>query len=163
MSDWTILADASATTNAVTPIYNMSDVDGIISVLNSLYGLPGHVLVGLTCIIFGYVLRFIRSFPNSGIPLACVLWGMVFNPLIADAATSSLRVWYVRNILIGAVIGAGAWAIHRWLFSRVEADIPILGDALATADAQSDQIAANKVESKAEAKQAVANSAAVNI
>jgi hypothetical protein len=113
------------------------DVTGI---LNSLYGLPGHMLVGLACIVLGYTLRFVKRFPNDAIPVVCILWGMIFNPLVADEriAGTSLRLWVARNILIGLIIGAGAWALHRYFLKKFEEKIPILGTILAEADKRSD-------------------------
>ena len=127
-------------------------LDQALALLNSVYGLPGHILVGLTCIILGYSLRFFRKFPNEGIPLVCMLWGMVFNPLIADerAAGTSLRLWMVRNILVGFVIGAGAWAVHRYVIKKFEEKIPFLGPLLAEADKRTDVAATVKVAAKAD-------------
>jgi hypothetical protein len=109
--------------------------DSFIQLLNSLYGLPSSLLVGITCIIFGYALRLAKNFPNNGIPLACILWGMTFTPLISDIpAHTSFRVWLGRNILLGAIIGAGAWLAHKWLLKRVEDRVPLLGSMLSHVD-----------------------------
>lgn len=116
-------------------------IEQSIALLNSVYGLPGHVLVGLTCVILGYMLRFYRKFPNDAIPLVCILWGMVFNPLLADerVAGSSMRLWLVRNVLTGFVTGAVAWAIHAKIIKRFEERIPLLGSLLTAADKRSDE------------------------
>ena len=117
-----------------------SVVDSTLGVLDTLYGLPGNALVALTCIVLGYVLRLVRKFPNEGIPLACILWGMVCNPLVADPASAgqSIRIWIVRNILVGAIVGAVSWLSHKLILSKLESRIPILGGLLAAADSAAD-------------------------
>lgn len=101
----------------------MSDyIDKTIGLLNQLYGLPAVALVLGSCIVLGYVLRFIKAFPNDGIPVAVILWGGIVMSLVADSRASSMpiRVWVVRNILVGMIIGLGAWLVHKALLSRVE-------------------------------------------
>lgn len=125
-------------------------LDYAISLLNAISSLPGHVLVGLTCLIVGYALRFIRRFPNDGIPLVSILWGMVINPLLADVRESGtpLRLWLARNIMVGLVIGAVTWALHRYILKKIEEKIPILGPALADADRRSDEHTFEKIVTK---------------
>lgn len=101
----------------------MSDtIDKVIAGLNSLYGLPAVALVLGSCIVLGYILKFIRQFPNDGIPVAVVLWGGIAMSLVADARASSmpLRVWVVRNILVGMIIGLVAWIVHKTALSKLE-------------------------------------------
>lgn len=101
----------------------MSDyIDQAINALNKLYGLPAAALVLLSCVAVGYVLRFIKRFPNDGIPVAVILWGAVAMSLVADsrAANMSLRVWIVRNVLVGLGIGFGAWVTHKMVLSKIE-------------------------------------------
>jgi hypothetical protein len=119
--------------------------------LGTIYDLPGYMLVGLSCTIFGYCLRFFKKFPNDGIPMACMLWGMIFNPLMAAAPPpeASTRIWLVRHILMGLIIGAGAWMTHKYVLSRIESSIPGLNTLLANADQRSDNVAAQKVADKA--------------
>ena len=101
----------------------MSD---IFDYLNKLYGMPGYALVAISCIVIGYVLRAIRGFPNSAIPLSCVFWAMVINPILADAppAGASHRVWYFKCAIIGMIIGFAAWTFHRVVLNRFEDKIP---------------------------------------
>lgn len=107
-------------------------LDQFVKLLNTINGLPGYALVALTCIVAGYFLRLNKRFPNDAIPMSCVLLGMVLNPLISDpiAAGASLRVWIVRNVAIGAIVGAAAWIIHRTIIKRFEHRIPVLGSML---------------------------------
>lgn len=97
-------------------------IDKIVSALNTLYGLPAVALVFGSCIALGYVLRFVRRFPNDGIPVAVILWGGIAMSVIADSRASSmpLRVWIVRNLLVGMIIGLGAWLVHKIALSRLE-------------------------------------------
>lgn len=101
----------------------MSDtIDQVIAWLNKLNGAPAVALVFLSCIVLGYILRFIKRFPNDGIPVAVVLWGGIVMSIIADTRPSnqSLRVWIVRNVLVGMGIGFFAWLAHKLLISKIE-------------------------------------------
>ena len=86
----------------------MSD---IFDYLNKLYGMPGYALVAISCI---------------AIPLSCVFWAMVINPILADAppAGASHRVWYFKCAIIGMIIGFAAWTFHRVVLNRFEDKIP---------------------------------------
>jgi hypothetical protein len=96
-------------------------LDTLSNFLNGLYGIPATALVALTCIVWGYVLRFVKSFPNNGIPLAVILWGAILLPVIADGNSKlPFRVWLVKNILVGLVTGFVAWIIHKQALSRLE-------------------------------------------
>lgn len=89
--------------------------------LQKLDGAPAIALVLFTCIMLGTILRFVRKFPNDGIPVAVVLWGGLFYPLIAsDNNDITLRVWLVRNVLIGLIAGFVAWLVHKAIISRLE-------------------------------------------
>lgn len=93
----------------------------VTGMLQKLDGLPATGLTILSCIVIGYVLRFIKKFPNDGIPVVVILWAGVFYPMIADDNNDiTLRVWLVRNALIGLVIGFVAWIIHKQVLSRLE-------------------------------------------
>lgn len=100
----------------------VESLDKVIAWLNQLYGLPAATLVFASCIVLGYALRFVKRFPNDGIPVAVILWGGIVMSLVADARASSmsLRIWVVRNVLVGMVIGMVSWLAHKILLSRVE-------------------------------------------
>lgn len=96
-------------------------LDQIVQFLNKLQGLPAIALVFVGCLAFGYLLRFVKSFPNSAIPVAVILMGAVIYPLIADDQNSiSLRVWIVRNCMIGLGVGLISWLAHFFVFSKIE-------------------------------------------
>lgn len=82
--------------------------------LGKLYGLPGYVLVFLLCLVAGFVLKRSRWFPNDGIPLTVICLGGLVNSLIADpkADTLPLRIWVVKNVVVGLIIGFAAWQAH---------------------------------------------------
>jgi hypothetical protein len=109
----------------------------IVEMLGKLYGLPAFGLVFIVCLAVGYGLRLWKKFPNDGIPLAVILCGPVFLPLIADPAADSIpwRIWFFKNFLIGLIVGVAAWVAHNKLLSKFEDKIPFLGDKLAAVDA----------------------------
>lgn len=100
--------------------------------LNALYGLPGIALVALLCLVGGYVLKLQRWFPNEAIPLALVLMGGGLLPLVSDWAGSNLpfRIWLVRNLIVGCLIGLGTWLGHKLVIKRIEDKIPWLREFL---------------------------------
>lgn len=97
-------------------------IDQIVSALNKLYGLPAVALVAFSCIVVGYIIRYVRSIDNSAIPVVVILWGALAMSLVADSRANnmSLRVWVVRNILVGLAIGFISWMAHRYVIKRFE-------------------------------------------
>lgn len=96
-------------------------LDQIIQGLQKLEGLPAIGLVLLTCIVVGYVLRFVKAFPNNGIPVAVILWGGLLYPLLADDTVKlPLRIWLVRNVALGLITGFVAWIVHRFVLKPFE-------------------------------------------
>ena len=96
-------------------------IDGIVDKLHKFEGAPAIVLVIVGCWIVGYLLRFWKRFPNDGIPIAVTLFGGVIFPLIADANNElTLRVWLVRNLLIGLGAGWFSWLSHNKVLSKIE-------------------------------------------
>jgi hypothetical protein len=103
-------------------------IDQIVELLQRLYSAPAILLVLFTCWVLGYALRCIRKFPNDGIPIAVILWGGVLAPFIADTnSTLPLRVWILRNILVGLVCGFVAWLVHNKVLSKVEERLGLFG------------------------------------
>lgn len=106
-------------------------LNSIVGWLQKLEGLPAIALSWLVCWAVGYALRFIKRFPNEGIPVAVILFGGLFYPLIADANnTLTLRVWIVRNAGLGLIVGASAWLLHRYVLTRIEDKFPAIGALL---------------------------------
>lgn len=118
----------------------------LVKFLGSLYGLPGYVLVALSCAVVGYLCRFCKRCPNDYIPFFVVGWAMVFNPLIsaAPAKDSTWRIWLVTHVLIGMVVGLVAWLAHNKILKKFEMKVPVFGAKLEAADARSDAYQASK-------------------
>lgn len=112
------------------------DIEEVVEMLNKLQGAPAIVLVALACLCAGWVLRLMKAFPNGGIPLAIILLGAILNPLLSDCRSSALplRIWLVRSIVVGAIIGVATWVTHKLIISRLESKIPWLGAALADSE-----------------------------
>jgi len=102
--------------------------------LDKIQGLSAVALVFLSCIVVGYALRFIKRFPNDGIPVVVILWGALAMLIIADprASTMPARIWTTRNLLVGLIIGLAAWMAHNFILAKLEdfiaKKIPSLGD-----------------------------------
>ena len=97
-----------------------NSLDQITHSLQSLAGAPASTLIIIGCIILGFVLKRIKIFPNDAIPVVVVLTGAVLYPLIADDRNDlPLRVWIIRNALLGLAHGFAAWLIHNQVLSRI--------------------------------------------
>lgn len=98
-----------------------TELQHVIDMLQKLNGAPALLLVGLVCIITGYALKWVKKFPNEGIPLAVIFMGGVVYPFVADANNDiPLRVWIIRNAMIGLVVGFVAWLVHNKFISKIE-------------------------------------------
>lgn len=98
-----------------------NQLDSITTFLGTLYNLPSGTLVALTCLIFGYVLRYFQNFPKNAIPLAVILWGALWFPVLCSFdGKTPIRIWLIRNVFIGLVIGFAAWMLHNKFLSKVE-------------------------------------------
>lgn len=100
----------------------MDYLNDVLSLLDKVQGLSAVALVCFSCVVVGYVLRFIKQFPNDGIPVAVVLWGMVAMLVIADPhpAAMPMRIWTARNLMVGAIVGFIAWMLHKIVLSKIE-------------------------------------------
>jgi hypothetical protein len=100
----------------------METLNELLKKLDAVQGLTAVSLVLFSCIIVGYVLRFIKRFPNDGIPVAVILWGALAMLVLADprASTMPARVWTMRNLCIGLVIGMIAWLSHKIILAKIE-------------------------------------------
>ncbi len=100
----------------------METLNQLLQGLDKVQGLSAVALVFLSCIVVGYILRFIKAFPNDGIPVVVILWGAVAMLFIADPRVSTMeaRIWTSRNLFVGLIIGAVAWFTHKILISRLE-------------------------------------------
>ena len=101
---------------------SLDSIDNLLHGLDAIQGLNAVGLVCFSCIILGYILRFIKKFPNDGIPVAVILWGGFLMMFLADGKPTPMpeRVWVVRNACIGLIIGFIAWMLHYWALSWIE-------------------------------------------
>ena len=90
--------------------------------LDKIQGLSAVALVCFSCVVIGYVLRFIKAFPNDGIPVVVILWGAVAMLMLADPRPTDMpaRIWTVRNLFVGLIIGFVAWLLHKVVLSKLE-------------------------------------------
>lgn len=100
----------------------MDTLNDILTSLDKIQGLSAVALVFLSCVVVGYALRFIKRFPNDGIPVVVILWGALAMLFIADprATTMPARIWTARNVFVGLIIGMVAWLTHKMLLSKIE-------------------------------------------
>lgn len=86
-----------------------------------LNGAPFGVLIFCFVIGCGYVMKSIERIPNNWIPFTVILVATALFMAGAPArGEMSLRVWLVRNFLIGFTIGFMAWLAHRLVLKRIE-------------------------------------------
>jgi len=90
--------------------------------LDKIVTLSNSVLTYGACLVFGYVLRFIKRFPNDAIPLAVVFNGAVVFVLLADPRLAGLpmHTWATRYMVAGSLIGFIAWFSHKFAISHLE-------------------------------------------
>lgn len=100
----------------------MDYLNDLLQWLDKIQGLSAGALVLFSAIVVGYALRFIKAFPNQGIPVVVILWSAVAMLIIADprATTMPARVWTMRNLLAGLILGLVAWLLHNIVLSRFE-------------------------------------------
>jgi hypothetical protein len=107
-------------TNEVGVIAKVNDAWNAVSrALSTLDSAPAYMLVFLSCLAVGWTLKRLHKFPNEGIPVAVMLWGALFNGLMADPFTpdkTPFRIWLVKNATVGFVIGFGSWLVHRYIW-----------------------------------------------
>lgn len=100
----------------------IESLDKVLGWLDKLQGMSAVALIFLSCIGLGYILRYVKQFPNGGIPLAVVLWGTAAMMIAADARANNMpaRVWVVRNAMIGITIGVSAILFHKYILRFAE-------------------------------------------
>ena len=102
----------------------MNTIEEILSYLDKIQGMSAVGLVFLISLVIGYVWRLVpwKPFPNESIPVIVVFAGAFNMSLIADSRPGDVpfRVWFMRNVLVGAIIGFVAWLSHNFLIKRLE-------------------------------------------
>jgi hypothetical protein len=96
--------------------------------ITQLQALPNPLLVAITCIVIGYILKRWNFFPNQAIPVVVVIWGALFTLLLSGNCPAGLTAgqWRIKNALVGLVMGFAAWAFHYYALSRLEDRFPWL-------------------------------------
>ena len=124
----------------------MEDTLNMLNALDEkLMGAPSGTLVVASCIVVGYAVRSI-GVKDKAVPVVCLMWGMVANPLLSGACPAGTQphAWHTRTALTGLVMGFLAWALHRLVLNRFEDKIPglsaMLGDAPKKQDLQSAEL-----------------------
>jgi len=108
-------------TNQVSYVEQINDwLTQSSELLSRLNGLPGVMLVFLSCIGVGLMIKRWRIFdwlPNEAIKAVVPLWGACFMLLLADPLTDALpfRIWLGKNFLVGFIIGISAVTIHAFV------------------------------------------------
>lgn len=103
---------------------NLDDINQLLSYLDKIQGLSAAGLVFLLCIAIGYGWKALpfKWFPNNAIPMAVMGTGAIAMMLMADGRPTTMppHVWTVRNLVVGFIIGAIAWAVHNYALARLE-------------------------------------------
>jgi len=101
---------------------NLDSLEDFLKILDRIQGLSSIALVAFSCLVIGYILRFVKRFPNDAIPVVVVLWGAAAMMFVADGRPGTMKphVWEARNVLIGLIVGAVCWAIHFIALRRLE-------------------------------------------
>lgn len=84
---------------------------------DGLNGLSGFALTVLACLTVGFVVKkWFALVPNERIPTIVIFVGALLNVALAEARpeTYPLRVWIVRNAIVGGLAGWLAWGIHTY-------------------------------------------------
>lgn len=96
-------------------------VDKIAAINEYLIGAPLGVLLFVFAIGGGLLLRIWHQFPNRHIPVILIAFTTVFFCFGAPRGELALRIWIIRNILIGSIIGLLAFFAHRLIARRYPA------------------------------------------
>lgn len=101
---------------------NLDSINDLLSTLDKLQGLPAAGLVFVLCLAVGYAWRGLKFswFPNDAIPLVVMITGALFMMFIADGRPTTMphHVWTARNLAVGFIIGAIAWAVHNYVIAK---------------------------------------------
>lgn len=106
-------------------------LDSFNLLVKSLHSAPTYA-VFCSCVVVGYVLRCIKSFPNDAIPAVVVCWGALANSVMSTEHGPSLSLNQEKFLaaMIGMVIGLLAWLLHKKLLKKLETKLPFLANLL---------------------------------
>jgi hypothetical protein len=106
------------------------NMDQLLQLNDKLMGLPAGVLVFGACIALGYAIKMTERIHNTAIPLVVMLAGVVLFALMAPTKleTEVLRIWLVKNVCVGWIIGFGAWMAHKLVLKKIEDKLGMFSD-----------------------------------
>lgn len=93
-------------------------LDKIAAFNEYLNGAPLGVLLFGFAVGIGLLLRVWHQFPNRHIPAILIAFTILFFCLGAPRGELVLRIWIIRNILIGAIIGIAAFFAHKFIIKK---------------------------------------------
>ena len=107
------------TVNTVLP----DSVDQVFTGLNHLHSMSAEGLIFIVCVAFGFGLRKWTKLSLRTTAAAVVAAGAVLNVVMAEGksmATMSFRIWAMRSLLIGVIIGVVAFLADTVIVSRIK-------------------------------------------
>jgi hypothetical protein len=107
------------TVNTVLP----DSVDQVFTGLNHLHNMSGEVLIFIVCVALGFALRKWTELKLRVTASAVVAAGAVLNVVMAEgkgSATMPFRIWAMRSLLIGVIIGCVAFLADTVIVSRLK-------------------------------------------
>lgn len=110
----------------------MSDyIKWIQSAADYLQVAPAWFMVVAASIVIGYILKLWKLFPNQLIPVCVVPAAIAIEiALMWPARQQPLGSWFVRQGIVGMVLGFAAWVLHRAILHRFEDKFPWLKQAV---------------------------------
>jgi len=107
-------------------------LDKIAAFNDYLNGAPLGVLLFGFAVGIGLLLRAWHQFPNRHIPAILIAFTILFFCLGAPRGELILRIWIIRNILIGAIIGILAFFAHKFVANKYPSLADSNGDTTVT-------------------------------
>ena len=110
----------------------MPDATQIESWVTWCMNLGSPLFTVFACIAIGYFFRAMPKFPNDWMWTVCSGSGSFIFPILAYPHRAlyghdeGLAQWLLRTVIMGLVLGMGAWGAHEKILSKVEDKIPIL-------------------------------------
>jgi len=89
-----------------------------------LMGAPIGVLIFIFCIVASYMLVWIPAINNKWIPGIILAIGIGGFMLAAPRGELPLRIWVVKNFIMGFIIAGAAWFIHNRRLKKLEGETP---------------------------------------
>lgn len=90
--------------------------------LNSIYNVTDAAYLIVACLVVGYVLKSIKPFPNTLIPVSVVIVGLVGSIFLQPDAPSGIphKAWNFKNGVCGLALGFLTWRFHKGILSKLD-------------------------------------------